>query len=89
MPAGKYNDSQSVGFKLKQYASGGARNLVADSPDGATCARAIELLADSTTMSSVQGPDGTEMGPITGWKAGRKDSSFSVVNSDVAFIAYW
>ena len=89
MPQGKYNDSQSSGFKIKQYASGGARNLVADSPDGASCARAIELLSDSTTTTSVQGPDGTEMGPITGWKAGLKVGAFSTINSDVSFIAYW
>lgn len=89
MSAGKYNDSQSSATKIKQYASGGARNLVADSPDGATCARAIELLADSTTTTSVKSAADVEMGPITGWPKGIKMGEFSEVTSDVAFIAYW
>lgn len=89
MPAGKYNDSEATGFKLKQYAAGALRDLVADSPSGQHCARAIELLADSTTMTNVQGPSGNEMGPITGWKAGLKIGAFSAVYSDVPFIAYW
>lgn len=89
MATGNRNNNTETAVKIKQYASGGARDLVADSPDGKTCARAIELLADSTTTSSVKSGANFEMGPITGWKQGVKLVQCSEVNSDVAFIAYW
>ncbi len=89
MSTGNRNNNTETPIKIKQYAAGAARDLVADSPDTKTCARAIELLAASTTVTSIKSSANVEMGPITGWPAGLKLGQFSEVNADVAFIAYW
>ncbi len=74
--------------RWKQYASGAERNLVADSPDGQTCARLVVPLAagDFTLCKDQNNVDR----PITGLPAGYQHlASVSSVTSTVAFIAYW
>jgi hypothetical protein len=77
-----------VPVRWKQYASGAERNLVADSPDGNSCARLVVPLADGdfTVCKDYNGVDR----PITGLKAGYQHlANVSAVNSTVAFIAYF
>ena len=89
MSIGRFNPDTATSSKSKQYASGGARNLVADSPGGGLCARKIVLLASGDLTSCKDGSD-LEMGPFSGLPAGFEHvGSFSEVNATVAFIAYW
>lgn len=89
MPAGKHNTNTDSGLKAKQYAASGVRDLVADSPNGATCARKIVLLAAGDITSCKDFQD-VERGAFTGLPAGYvHEMSCSSVNCTVAFIAYW
>jgi hypothetical protein len=88
MAFGKFNDSTSIGSRWKQYVSGGLRNLVTDSPDGATCARMVVLLAAGDLTVCKDGSDVDR--PLTGLPSGfQHTGSISEVNATVAFIAYW
>jgi hypothetical protein len=88
MALGKINESTSIAARWKQYASGGLRNLVTDSPDGATCARKVVLLAAGDLTVCKDGTDTDR--PITGLPSGyQHTASVSEVNATVAFIAYW
>lgn len=91
MASGKHNNDQSSGLKAKQYAaSGSARNLVADSPDGATCARKIKILgAGSFTLCKDY--NNADLGTFGPFAAGDEHtmSVSEVTSADAAFIAYW
>jgi hypothetical protein len=82
------NVLNDVPVRWKQYASGGLRDLVADSPDGNSCARLVVPLAagDFTVCKDAAGVDR----PVTGLPVGYQHlANVSAVNATVAFIAYW
>lgn len=100
MPAGNKNPSTENPLKLKQYAaSASVRDLVADSPDGKTCARALLLLgAAGATGSFTSAKDwtdtlmpGTVAGTLGPLPAGKEllGNFSSVISVDQAFIAFW
>lgn len=81
---------EGVSPKWKQYALG-THDLVADSPNGRTCARLIVMLA-AGDLTAAYGPKGEAGGnmPLTGLASQyRHPGSTSGVTSTVAFIAYW
>lgn len=82
------NRATGVGEKWKQYASGSLQDLAADSPDGATCARMIVMLAagDLTHCHDAYNNDV----PLTGLPAGYQHiASVQKAHGSVGFIAYW
>jgi hypothetical protein len=77
-----------VPVRWKQYAAGAERDLVADSPDGQSCARLVVPLADGD-FTVCKDFGGTNR-PLTGLKAGYQHlANVSAVHSTVAFIAYF
>jgi hypothetical protein len=87
MSLGKYNEGIGTATRIKKYAAGGVRNLVADEPNG-MCARQIQLLT-AGDLTSVKNHLDQEMGPITGLPAGIIEGSFSEVNCTADFIAFF
>lgn len=92
MPQQSGSDNPNLGDapRWKGYAAG-TRDLVADSPDGKTCARLIVMLA-AGDLTNAFGPGGEAAGnmPLTGLPANyRHQGSTSGVTSTAAFVAYW
>ena len=87
---GKINESPATtGQSWKQYAAGGPYSLVSDSPDGATCAREVRLLA-AGDLTACYLPDGTTNRPLTGLPSGYVHAGpVSSVTPTVAIVVYW
>lgn len=80
--------SNEVAFKWKQYAGGGLRNLVLDSPGGNKPARMVVILAAGSfsVLKDAQDRD-NPIGPLP---AGYPHQGYvTEANCDQAFIAYW
>ncbi len=89
--AGPTNPATDNATKWKQYAgSASVRDLLADSPNGRTCARLIVMLA-AGDLTHAYGPGGEAQDyPLTGLPSGyRHQGATSGVVSTVAFVAYW
>lgn len=91
MALGKYNDGQGTAVKSKQYAANASpRNLVTDSPDGATCARKLKILGAGSFTLLKDGADGN-LGTFGPFPTGDEhtQSTSEVTSADAPFIAYW
>jgi hypothetical protein len=89
MSAGRFTDSNACAPAWKQYAAGGPYNLVADSPDGAACARLVVLLAAGDLTHAILS-DGATDRPITGLPAGyQHQGNTSSITPTVAVVVYW
>lgn len=92
MAQGKFNDGQHTARKMKQYAaSGSARNLVTDSPDGGTCARKIKILGGDGTFTNLKDGADANLGSFGPLQQGDEltGSISEVTSADQAFIAFW
>jgi hypothetical protein len=92
MALGKFNDGQHTSPKQKQYAASATpRNLVADSPDTATCARKIKILGGAGSFTNTKDGADQNMGTFGPFAQGDEHtgSISEVTSADQAFIAYW
>lgn len=96
MALGNTDDKTNPARKIKQYAaSASVRNLVTDSIDGKTCARAVKILGAGSFTGAKDGSDTLVAAPTPGTlgplAAGDMlEAPFSEIISTAAdFIAYW
>ncbi len=89
MSTGKRNDRKTFAPTWKQYAQGIDVDLVAESPDGATCACAVVPLASGTFTKLIDSKGANK--PISvALPAGFKlEGDIRVANCSTDFIAYW
>ena len=86
---GRNNTGINVGESWKQYAPGAVADLVADSPDGKSCARMLILLAAGDLTACYQ-PDGVTNRPLTGLPDQYMHlGATSGATCTVGMIAYW
>lgn len=87
--AGRINDGHGSGYGWKAYAAGGPYDLVADSPDGKSCAREIRLLA-AGNLTHAFFADGVTDAPLLGLPVGYVHTGqTSGISPTVAVVVYW
>ncbi len=89
MSAGKRSSTSTYAPTHRVFASGADRDLVAASPDGASCARSVMPLA-SGTFSKLKDSEGIDNPISTALAAGLEiQGDYSVANCSAAFIAFY
>lgn len=88
MSIGRRSRNATYAPTWKTYAALAAVDCIADSPDGATCARKVTLLA-AGNLTVLKDCDGVDK-PITGAPANyMHDADVSAVTCSVAFVVSW
>lgn len=89
MTVGRRCSKATFAATWRQYAATTLVDLVAESPDGATCASKVVPLA-SGTFTELRDGDGSDRPITTALPAGyQHHGEVSKANCSVAFLAYW